>query len=77
MATEYRDTSIRNAYAEQLVEAEAETRSHREVTGAALDLLHVAYLEEVNTYETLERYRAENRDLRAQVAQLRAERGQP
>ena len=72
------------ADAEQLVESEAEaTGHHREVTHAALDLLHGAYLEALNTYETLERYRSENHEMRAQLkvlqaenARLRAERGQ-
>jgi hypothetical protein len=44
---------IRAAYAENVVEAEAVADSHREVTHAALDLLHVADLEELDTYETL------------------------
>lgn len=67
-------TVVLAAYAEHLVDAEAEARSHREMSHAALDLLHTAYLEEVNTYETIERYRAEVRELRAEIAQLKAER---
>ena len=74
---------VLTAYAEDLAEAEAQAQSEREVTHAALDLLHVAYLEELDTYETLERYRAENRELRAENQtlkaenlRLRAERGQ-
>jgi hypothetical protein len=77
-------TDVRAAYAEELVDAEAEAQGHREVTAAALDLLHVAYLEEANSHETTERYRAENRELRAEnrslraeVLRLRSERSQP
>jgi hypothetical protein len=70
------DTNIRNAYAEEIARAEQEAAGHREVAHAALDLLHTAYLEEANTYETLERYRAENRELREENARLKAGKGQ-
>lgn len=71
------DTAIRNVYVEEIIWAEAEARSHREMSHAALDLLHTAYLEEVNTYEALERYRAEVRELHAEIARLKAERRRP
>lgn len=51
--------NVVNIYAEELARAEQEAAGYREVAQAALDQLHTAYLEELNTYETLERYRAE------------------